>query len=135
MLGKAKDDRRRAAGLSVIGADVTVTGNIRTDGDLHVDGTVEGDIVCGSLVQGASSRIVGTVAAKTARLAGTIEGTVSAAALTVEKSAKLRGDASYQTVQIETGAQVDGRMTHLAAGQAAANDGPLRLIDASDAAG
>lgn len=127
--------RRPNGGLSVIGADVTVTGNIATDGDLHIDGTVAGDIACGALVQGASSRIVGTVTAKAARLAGTIEGAVSVVALTIEKSARLRGDAAYRTLQIDTGAQVDGRMSHLVDGQAAAPDSPLRLVDASDAAG
>ncbi len=128
-----KTEPRRAGGLSVIGADVTVTGNIATQGDLHVDGVVEGDIACGSLVQGSSGRIVRTVTAKNARLAGTIEGRVSAATLIVEKAAKLRGDAEYQTVQIETGAQVDGRMTHMTADGRTAAEPPLRLVDASDA--
>lgn len=134
MMGGKRAEQRGTGGLSVIGAEVTVTGNIATRGDLHVDGTVEGDISCGSLVQGASGRIVGTVTATTARLAGTIEGRVAATTLIVEKAAKLRGDAEYQTLQIETGAQVDGRMTHRTA-DARSGEAPLRLVDASDAAG
>lgn len=132
--GKDKAESRRAGGLSVIGADVTVTGNIDTPGDLHIDGTVEGDIRCGSLVQGASGRIVGSVVATSARLAGAIEGRVSATSLVIEKAARLRGDADYRSLQIENGAQVDGRMAHLAEGRAG-SDSPLRLVDASDAAG
>ena len=131
--GRTRAEQRGTGGLSVIGTDVVVTGNIATTGDLHVDGTVEGDISCGSIVQGTSGRIVGTVTAATARLAGTVEGRVAAATLIVEKAAKLRGDAEYQTLQIENGAQVDGRMTHLSAEDRAANDAPLRLVDASDA--
>jgi pyruvate/2-oxoglutarate dehydrogenase complex dihydrolipoamide acyltransferase (E2) component len=43
--------------FSVIGADVAIKGNDEASADLHVDGVVEGDLVCTSLVQGESSRV------------------------------------------------------------------------------
>ena len=54
--------------FSVLGADVTITGNISASTELHIDGTVEGDIDCASLVQGDGSQITGEVKAETARL-------------------------------------------------------------------
>ena len=126
----AKPEVRRG-GLSVIGADVTVTGDIATDGDLHIDGTVEGDIRCGSLVQGASGRIKGTIHAKSARIAGTVEGEIAVTALTIDASARITGDSAYATLTIATGAKVDGRMSHDAA---TTPDAPLRLVDKTDAA-
>ena len=39
---KAEVRRERTSGLSVIGADMTIRGDITTEGDLHVDGLVEG---------------------------------------------------------------------------------------------
>ena len=116
----------------MIGADVTVKGDVATASDLHIDGNIEGDIDCGALVQGASSRIKGVVKAKSARLAGTIEGSVAVAALTIERTARISGDVSYETLAIDAGAQIDGQMTHRG-GIAAAPDTPLRLTDASDA--
>ena len=130
MFGDRKEPPRRG-GLSVIGGDVTVSGDIATDGDLHVDGRIDGDIACGSLIQGPAGHIVGTVTAKTARLAGAIEGAVNVDTLTIEASARIRGDCTYTTVTIETGAQLDGRMTHRGAGDTA--EPPLRLVDATDA--
>ena len=48
--------------LSVLGAEVTVTGNISA-ADLHLDGIIEGDIDCAALIVGAGGRVAGSVAA------------------------------------------------------------------------
>ena len=128
---KTEGPARRGGDLSVIGADVSVKGDVTTASDLHIDGIIEGDIDCGALVQGASSRIKGVVQAKTARLAGTIEGSVAVVALTIERTARISGDVSYETLAIDAGAQIDGRMSHL--GQDKTIDPPLRLTVATDA--
>jgi cytoskeletal protein CcmA (bactofilin family) len=99
--------------FSVIGPDVTLSGNISAVADLHIDGQVEGDVTCGSLAQGGDSRILGSVLAETARLAGTVEGTVRAKQLTVERSARIVGDVEYETITIELGGQIDGRIKHV----------------------
>ena len=95
--------------FSVIGADVTIRGNVEAATDLHVDGTVEGDLDCASLVQGEASRIEGAISAETARLAGTVKGTISVRDLVILKSARIEGDVHYDTLTIEHGASVDGR--------------------------
>jgi cytoskeletal protein CcmA (bactofilin family) len=99
--------------FSVIGPDVVITGNIAATADLHVDGRIDGDIDCASLVQGADSIIKGAVKAETARLAGTIEGSVRVRQLTVERAARILGDVEYQSIAMETGASIDGRLRHL----------------------
>ena len=60
--------------FSVIGADVTIKGNISASADLHIDGTIDGDITCANLVQGEKSSISGGVVAESARLAGRVAG-------------------------------------------------------------
>src|SRR3546814_6916351 len=60
-------------GFSVLGPEVTVTGDIEADSDLHIDGTVAGDLACASLIQTERGRITGAVRARSARIAGTIE--------------------------------------------------------------
>jgi cytoskeletal protein CcmA (bactofilin family) len=110
--------------LSFIGREVSIEGNVSGQGDLHIDGAVEGDIDCGILIIGASGRIKGHVNAKRATVAGTVDGTVSAETLIVEKSASITGDLSYNSLSIETGAQVDGRLTQRNPGQM----GELKLV-------
>ncbi len=95
--------------FSVLGADLKIKGDINASEDLHIDGGVEGDITCGSLVQGQSSIIKGSITADSARLAGTIEGAINAKTLVVLKSARIAGDVFYDTLTIEQGAMVEGR--------------------------
>ena len=102
--------KRGSGTLSYIGAEVTVTGNISGSGDIHLDGSVDGDVGCNMLILGSGGRVRGNIVAEKATLGGSVDGTVSAASLTVEKSARIAGDLSYDMISIENGAQVDGRM-------------------------
>ena len=95
--------------FSVIGADVTIKGNVSATADLHIDGTIEGDIKCASLVQGEKSSISGAVVAEIARLAGTVTGSITARELVILKTARIEGDVHYDALTIEQGAEVDGR--------------------------
>jgi len=106
-----------AGTFSILGADLVITGNVSATADLHVDGTITGDIACAALVQGESSRIEGAVRAKSARLAGIIEGSIEAGDLVILKSARISGDVSYDALTIEQGAQVDGRFAHRVAAE------------------
>ncbi|MFZ5796598.1 MAG: bactofilin family protein [Sphingomonas sp.] len=101
--------------FSVIGPDVVITGNVAATADLHIDGRVDGDVHCATLVQGNDSRINGAVTAEIARLAGAIEGSVSVRQLTIERAARIVGDVEYESIAIETGASIDGRLKHIAA--------------------
>lgn len=98
--------------FSIIGSDVVITGNIAASVDLHVDGRIDGDLTCAALVQGESSVIRGGVFADSARLAGTVEGSIEAGALIIERTARITGDVTYDSLTIEPGSQVDGRFSH-----------------------
>ena len=70
--------RTGAPGLSFIGSEVVISGDLATDAQLHVDGRIDGNVRCASLCQGPKGIIAGNIFAEEARLAGTVEGTVSA---------------------------------------------------------
>lgn len=117
---------RGSAMFSVLGSDVSITGNIQAESELHIDGRVEGDVTCSTLAQGAGSRINGSVTADTARIAGTIEGSVRAKTLTVERTARIVGDVEYEAITIESGGHVDGRLKRVGtAADGAGGDAPL----------
>lgn len=105
----AAHNNMAASTFSVLGSDTAIKGDISASADLHIDGRIEGDVTCTSLVQGESSEIVGAVKAESARLAGTLRGTISARELVVLKTARIHGDVHYDALTIEQGAQVDGR--------------------------
>ena len=53
----------RRSAPSILSSDLTVTGNIRTEGDIQIEGTVEGDIRAHQLVIGETATIRGEAGA------------------------------------------------------------------------
>ncbi len=116
--------------MSFIGNEVVITGNVTGQGDLHIDGTVDGDVSGKTVILGAAGTIKGNLVAERANVGGTVEGTVNAATLVIERTARVTGDLTYQTVSIENGAQVEGRLTQR--NNAGSNVGELKLVNAAE---
>ncbi|HKR92950.1 polymer-forming cytoskeletal protein [Novosphingobium sp.] len=112
-MAKPFTSSRPAAGstFSMLGADTLVTGNIEASADLHVDGRVEGDIACNALVQGEGSAITGAVRAESVRIAGLVRGAIAAREVVILKTARIEGDVAYDTLTIEQGARLEGRLS------------------------
>lgn len=106
--------RSTAAGsssFSMFGADTVIAGDISASADLHIDGSVTGDISCNALVQGESSEITGAVRAESVRIAGLVRGSIAARDVVILKAARIEGDVSYDSLTIEQGARLDGRLS------------------------
>ena len=124
--------RSPAAGMSFIGADVTITGNMAAEGDIHVDGRIDGDICCAALIQGEGGRIAGGIVADQARIAGLVDGSIVARELLLSCTARVTGDIEYESLSIETGAQVAGRFAHRnSVTEENSEAAPLKLIAAA----
>lgn len=106
-------------GLSFIGGDVVVSGDVRSEAQLHIDGRVEGNVFCHTLIQGEGGTIAGNIAADTVHLSGLVDGTVRARLVALEPTARVTGDVTYETLSIAAGASIEGR---LARRDAAAED-------------
>jgi cytoskeletal protein CcmA (bactofilin family) len=105
---------KRSVSFSVLGPDVVVTGDLSTADNLQVDGRIDGDVRCGELHQGADSTIAGNIVADEARLAGLVDGTVTAAFVMLDATARVTGEVTYTTLCIESGARVEGRFVYRA---------------------
>lgn len=115
-----KPSKSGAPGLSFIGVEVVIGGDIATTAQLHIDGRIEGHVRCAQLCQGGTGVVAGDIVADEARLAGLVEGTVNARTLVIEASARVTGDVTYETISIAAGARIDGRLARreaLAAGE------------------
>ena len=98
--------------MSLIGTGVTVTGNIDAPDDLVIEGRVEGDVTCSTLIVGEHGRVTGTVEAERLRLSGTIDGTVTTHDLAVESGARVTGEVHYSRLRVASGGVIEGRLTH-----------------------
>ncbi|WP_091147613.1 polymer-forming cytoskeletal protein [Novosphingobium sp. CF614] len=100
-----------ASTFSMLGSDTAITGNIEASADLHIDGRVEGDVACSALVQGESSEITGAIRAETVRIAGAVHGTIAAREVVILRTARIEGDVAYDTLTVEQGARLQGRLS------------------------
>lgn len=98
---------------TVISAGATVTGALRGEGIIQVEGTVEGEIeLNGAVIVTPTGLIKGPVTADVIRLAGRIEGVVTARErLLLQKTGSLEGDMSTPSLEVEDGGRLNGRST------------------------
>jgi cytoskeletal protein CcmA (bactofilin family) len=93
---------------SVLSADLHVTGNMKTTGDIQVEGTVEGDIRAHLLTIGESATIKGEVVADDVVINGRIVGRVRGLKVRLTSTARVEGDIIHKTIAIESGAHFEG---------------------------
>jgi len=94
--------------VSVISKGLTVTGNLESEGQIQVDGKIEGDVRGQTVTVGEGAVIKGAVYGDSVKVSGTIEGKVEAQAVAITKSGHLKGDIIHERLEIEGGAHVDG---------------------------
>ena len=105
-----KPGKAGAPGLSFIGSEVVISGDLSTSAQVHVDGRIDGSVRCAQLCQGATGIVAGDIVAEEARVAGQVQGTVNARTVIIESSACVTGDVAYETISIAAGARIDGRL-------------------------
>ncbi len=93
---------------STLSPDLHITGNIKTTGDIQVEGTVEGDIRAHLLTIGESATIKGEVIADDVVINGRIVGRVRGLKVRLTATARVEGDIIHKTIAIESGAHFEG---------------------------
>ena len=118
MFGKQKPTPQKRID-ALIGAGTTVRGDIVFEGGLRVDGTVIGNVTVadgkpGTLVVSESARVDGRIEVTHVVINGTVNGPVVAKDyLELQPKARIVGDVCYRTVEMHTGAVIDGRLEHV----------------------
>jgi cytoskeletal protein CcmA (bactofilin family) len=98
--------------MSVIGNGIVVTGSIKAEVDLHIEGRVEGDVHCATLILGERGSVTGNIFAVRVRVSGVVEGGVQTTDLAIESTARVNGDVTYSRLRIANGGIIAGTMTH-----------------------
>src|SRR3546814_7178155 len=104
-----KRSTAKAGVPSIISADLRITGNLKSDGDIQVDGHVEGDIDSATLTVGEGAHVKGHISCESVRVCGTVDGAVKAKSVVMAKTARVIGDIIHDSLAIEAGAFIEGR--------------------------
>jgi len=93
----------------VITDDIHITGDLSGNGDLRIDGAVEGNIRCHGLTIGESGRVEGEITAEAVEIGGRFNGKITTRVLTLTRSARVDGTLSVtESLAIEAGAHFEG---------------------------
>lgn len=94
----------------MIGLGTVIKGSLSSEGDLRIDGQIEGDVLSRSkIAMGAAAAIAGNVHARSADISGKIEGDVVVnETLFLRSSAKVHGNITTSKLVVESGAEFNG---------------------------
>lgn len=94
---------------SILGRDITITGDIKTDGDVQIDGRLDGNIKAGNVTIGEQGIINGKVVATNVHVRGKITGKVDANTIELAETANVQADLVQDQLMIANGAFFDGK--------------------------
>lgn len=93
---------------SIVSTDMKIVGDLASEGEIQVDGSVEGDIQSKHLLIGEPANIKGEVTAETVEIFGAVNGQIKAASVSLAKTAHVVGDILHENLSIEKGAFLEG---------------------------
>jgi len=93
---------------SLISADLHIVGDMHSQGEIQIDGAIDGDIRTHSLLVGEGARIIGEITADSVIVHGNVTGQIKARSVELAKSAHVIGDILHEDLAIETGAFLEG---------------------------
>jgi cytoskeletal protein CcmA (bactofilin family) len=96
---------------SLIGSGTTLKGDITSSGDLRIDGTLVGNIICTSkVIIGANGVVEGDISGQQADIMGKVSGTIKVKELLMLKSnCQVNGNLHSAKLQIEPAANFNGQ--------------------------
>jgi cytoskeletal protein CcmA (bactofilin family) len=96
---------------SVIDAWLTMTGNLQSEGDIQVDGKVEGHIRCRQLIVGKDATITGDVVAEEVVVRGRVKGLIRGNRVRLQETACVESEVFFlKSLAIEDGASFEGQI-------------------------
>ena len=98
---------------SIISEGSEFKGNIKTSGEIQIDGVLNGNIRAKQIVVGVNGNVRGNVTANFLRICGKIEGEIRAETLEIVSSASVKGNVFKKTISIESGSKVIGNINEL----------------------
>lgn len=106
---------------TVLGANSTMKGELRSQANVRLDGTFEGSLqIDGNVLVGETAKITADINAKNISVAGAVRGNINGNKIQLLRTGRVWGDILATALTTEEGAFIDGKITmtgHPAAGQ------------------
>lgn len=108
-----KNNIPESQSINQIGSGTTLKGDIKSNGDFRIDGTLNGSIESkGKIVIGESGKVEGKMTCQNVVISGNVKATVKVSGLFELKStARFNGEINTNKLAIEPGAKFSGNCT------------------------
>ena len=113
---------------SLLSADLRIVGDLISEGEIQVDGAVEGDIRTNMLVVSETALVKGSINADTVTVHGNVVGEIHARHVSLNKTAHVLGDIVHESLAIEQGAFLEGHCRRKEPGKKESEGGINLLI-------
>lgn len=108
--GMGKNNELNSSSINLIGAGTLITGEVKSNGDIRIDGTVTGSVNSkGKVVIGSTGQVEGEIFCQNADVSGSIKGNITVSEiLSLKATSNLSGDIVTNKLAIEPGANFSG---------------------------
>ncbi len=97
-----------AASRLAIGTGQFIVGDVSFSGTVQVDGSIEGNVSANRVVVGNGAIVNGAVKGRSVYVDGTVNGAIDCGAISLAATASVKGDITYETMTIASGASIVG---------------------------
>jgi cytoskeletal protein CcmA (bactofilin family) len=97
---------------TVIAKGLKIVGSVTAEGLIEVNGEIDGEIHCTSLIVSRGAQISGTIVADRVVVDGHVEGPIQGGEVTLKSQSHVVGDIQSRSLAIDSGAYFDGRSVH-----------------------
>lgn len=122
---KPRNGGNKSSMPSIVSEGLHISGNLFSDGDVQIDGRIEGDIQGRNVTVGAAGAVIGKLNADEANISGSVTGEIIARAVTLARTAKVQCDIVQETLVIEAGAMFEGNCKRTGTAPAKGANGTL----------
>jgi cytoskeletal protein CcmA (bactofilin family) len=98
---------------SIIGAELTIEGDVSGGGELQIEGTIKGDVRIEHVTVGDSGSVEGGIYAEAVEVRGKVSGSITAKQVRLYGACHVDGDITHEQLAMETGAFFQGRSLRL----------------------
>jgi cytoskeletal protein CcmA (bactofilin family) len=117
----------RRSAPSILSQGFRVDGDIACDGEIHVAGTLIGNLVANKVTLSEGGTVNGAIEAETAVINGAVQGRLVAVNVILGRSAQVRADVVYCSMRVEPGAVFEGYSRRVERGSLPESDNKLVL--------
>ncbi|MEM7728796.1 MAG: polymer-forming cytoskeletal protein [Pseudomonadota bacterium] len=94
---------------TLLSQDISITGDLKTDGEVQVDGRLDGNLTAGRITIGENGAVNGKIIGTSVVIRGKVTGKVDASSIELTETANVQADLLQDKLIVANGAFLDGK--------------------------